>query len=56
MTQETQTTDIIESAAAKKNSDTTIQYLSFVLSKEEYGVDILRVQEIRQLGTCFTRP
>jgi purine-binding chemotaxis protein CheW len=47
MTQETQTTDIIESAAAKKNSDTTIQYLSFVLGKEEYGVDILRVQEIR---------
>ncbi|MEI6745456.1 MAG: chemotaxis protein CheW [Methylococcaceae bacterium] len=25
----------------------TIQYLSFVLGKEEYGVDILRVQEIR---------
>jgi purine-binding chemotaxis protein CheW len=34
---------------AKKSSDTStiIQYLSFVLGKEEYGVDILRVQEIR---------
>jgi purine-binding chemotaxis protein CheW len=33
--------------AAQKSLDTTIQYLSFVLGKEEYGVDILRVQEIR---------
>ena len=35
--------------SAKKSSDTStiIQYLSFVLGKEEYGVDILRVQEIR---------
>ena len=34
---------------AQTNSETsiTIQYLSFVLGKEEYGVDILRVQEIR---------
>jgi len=38
-----------EDNSAKKNSDTStiIQYLSFVLGKEEYGVDILRVQEIR---------
>lgn len=36
-------------AVAQANSETsvTIQYLSFVLGKEEYGVDILRVQEIR---------
>jgi purine-binding chemotaxis protein CheW len=38
-----------EDNSAKKSSDTStiIQYLSFVLGKEEYGVDILRVQEIR---------
>jgi purine-binding chemotaxis protein CheW len=27
--------------------DNSVQYLSFALGKEEYGVDILRVQEIR---------
>lgn len=27
--------------------DNAVQYLSFTLGKEEYGVDILRVQEIR---------
>jgi purine-binding chemotaxis protein CheW len=30
-----------------KNLDNAVQYLSFTLGKEEYGVDILRVQEIR---------
>jgi len=30
-----------------KNLDNTGQYLSFTLGNEEYGVDILRVQEIR---------
>lgn len=30
-----------------KNLDNAVQYLSFALGKEEYGVDILRVQEIR---------
>ncbi|MEN9596484.1 MAG: hypothetical protein RL236_918 [Pseudomonadota bacterium] len=38
----------VEDIARTKKSDTTIiQYLSFVLGKEEYAVDILRVQEIR---------
>jgi len=31
----------------KKPQSTTQQFLSFTLGKEEYGVDILRVQEIR---------
>ena len=30
-----------------KNLDNAVQYLSFTLGNEEYGVDILRVQEIR---------
>jgi len=30
-----------------QEQDDTAQYLSFVLDSEEYGVDILRVQEIR---------
>jgi purine-binding chemotaxis protein CheW len=48
MSQENEKTEVEDIANAKKNSDTTIiQYLSFVLGKEEYGVDILRVQEIR---------
>lgn len=47
MSQENQTAVIEEIAVTQKGSDNTIQYLSFVLGKEEYGVDILRVQEIR---------
>ncbi|MGB4499034.1 MAG: chemotaxis protein CheW [Methylococcaceae bacterium] len=47
MSQENETAVIEEIAIAQKGSDNTIQYLSFVLGKEEYGVDILRVQEIR---------
>lgn len=39
----TQTTEQLE----KKPQSTTQQFLSFTLGKEEYGVDILRVQEIR---------
>jgi len=31
----------------EKMQDNSVQYLSFALGKEEYGVDILRVQEIR---------
>ena len=31
----------------KKTLDSSAQFLSFTLGKEEYGVDILRVQEIR---------
>ncbi|CAD6874073.1 chemotaxis protein CheW [Methylomonas fluvii] len=30
-----------------KRLDTSLQFLSFTLGQEEYGVDILRVQEIR---------
>jgi purine-binding chemotaxis protein CheW len=47
MSQENQTPTVVADEATQKSSDTTIQYLSFVLGKEEYGVDILRVQEIR---------
>jgi purine-binding chemotaxis protein CheW len=48
MSQENETPVAVEEVAAQKSSaDNTTQYLSFVLGKEEYGVDILRVQEIR---------
>ncbi len=47
MSQENETPAVVEEVAAQKSSDNTTQYLSFVLGKEEYGVDILRVQEIR---------
>lgn len=47
MSQENENPVAVLEEAAQKNSDNTIQYLSFVLGKEEYGVDILRVQEIR---------
>lgn len=36
------------------NGDTANQYLTFILDGEEYGIDILRVQEIR--GWMKTRP
>jgi purine-binding chemotaxis protein CheW len=36
-----------ESGAAKSVTDTSEQYLTFMLAGEEYGVDILRVQEIK---------
>jgi len=36
------------------NGDTTNQYLTFILDGEEYGIGILRVQEIR--GWSKTRP
>ncbi len=48
MSQENETSAI--TAVSGQNTPeitNTIQYLSFVLGKEEYGVDILRVQEIR---------
>ncbi len=32
---------------SNKEQDNTVQYLSFTLDSEEYGVDIQRVQEIR---------
>ncbi len=47
MSQENETAVVEHAAVTQKGSDNTIQYLSFVLGKEEYGVDILRVQEIR---------
>ncbi|OQW79561.1 MAG: chemotaxis protein CheW [Proteobacteria bacterium ST_bin11] len=43
--------EIIELSSADqqdaKRLDTSLQFLSFTLGHEEYGVDILRVQEIR---------
>lgn len=47
MSQENENSVAVLDEAAQKTSDNTIQYLSFVLGTEEYGVDILRVQEIR---------
>jgi len=37
----------IEQYHDSKKLDNAVQFLSFALGKEEYGVDILRVQEIR---------
>ncbi|MDD5228239.1 MAG: chemotaxis protein CheW [Methylococcales bacterium] len=47
MSQENETSAIDTAVSANSETSVTIQYLSFVLGKEEYGVDILRVQEIR---------
>lgn len=47
MSQENENPVAVVDDATQKTSDNTIQYLSFVLGTEEYGVDILRVQEIR---------
>lgn len=48
MSQENETSAITAVSGQNASEITnTIQYLSFVLGKEEYGVDILRVQEIR---------
>ncbi|MEN3113578.1 chemotaxis protein CheW [Uliginosibacterium paludis] len=46
MTQATQESDALISADVVSNADSA-QYLTFTLGKEEYGVDILKVQEIR---------
>ena len=46
MAQESETKDIDQNRYNKK-LDNAAQYLSFALGREEYGVDILRVQEIR---------
>jgi purine-binding chemotaxis protein CheW len=46
MTQEAATKDTDQNRYNKK-LDNAAQYLSFALGTEEYGVDILRVQEIR---------
>lgn len=40
-------TEIQETDTSKKPQSAMAQFLSFTLGKEEYGVDILRVQEIR---------
>jgi purine-binding chemotaxis protein CheW len=45
-TQESENKDIDQNRYNKK-LDNAAQYLSFALGREEYGVDILRVQEIR---------
>jgi purine-binding chemotaxis protein CheW len=47
MSQENENPVAVLDETAQKTSDNTTQYLSFVLGTEEYGVDILRVQEIR---------
>jgi purine-binding chemotaxis protein CheW len=41
-----------DSAAHAQHAGPTQQYLTFTLGREEYGVDILKVQEIR----CYERP
>ncbi|QPK64189.1 chemotaxis protein CheW [Methylomonas sp. LL1] len=42
-----QTAEISETEQEKKTQAASAQFLSFTLGNEEYGVDILRVQEIR---------
>jgi len=37
----------VEKAHTSSNVDHTVQYLTFIMDEEEYGVDILAVQEIR---------
>ena len=43
-------------ANAEESSETTSQYLTFILAEEEYGVDILRVQEIKGWDTVTPIP
>jgi purine-binding chemotaxis protein CheW len=42
--------------AAQANANTTVQLLTFIVDGEEYGVDILRVQEIRSWSTPMPIP
>lgn len=44
---EQQTENIETEIAKEKKLESRVQFLSFTLGDEEYGVDILRVQEIR---------
>lgn len=39
--------EIAETDASMRSADQNDQYLTFIMAGEEYGVDILRVQEIR---------
>ncbi|MEQ8802192.1 chemotaxis protein CheW [Haliea sp.] len=43
-----------ETLGIGSNGDSAHQYLTFILAEEEYGIDILQVQEIR--GWSKTRP
>lgn len=44
----------IQNTLANDTAETADQYLTFMLGKEEYGVEILKVQEIKSWGT-YTR-
>ena len=41
------TTDVMERSANSKTTSASGEYLTFVLGAEEYGLEILKVQEIR---------
>ncbi len=43
-------------ASATEVTDTADQYLTFFLDKEEYGIEILKVQEIKSWGPCTPLP
>ncbi|RJX30840.1 MAG: chemotaxis protein CheW [Oxalobacter sp.] len=47
MQQNTQTHASVSVAGVKRSDATTHEFLAFKLGKEEYGIDILKVQEIR---------
>jgi purine-binding chemotaxis protein CheW len=47
MQQETQTRASVSIADGRRGEAATHEFLAFTLGKEEYGIDILKVQEIR---------
>ena len=46
---------VVDDSGLQKNDDGN-QYLTFIMANEEYGVDILRVQEIRGWESVTTIP
>lgn len=47
---------LLESSEGEENQENMLQYLSFMMNGEEYGVDILKVQEIRGWESCTSIP
>lgn len=47
MQQQTQTRAPVSAAGVRRTEAMTHEFLAFTLGKEEYGIDILKVQEIR---------
>ena len=55
-TAEQRISDTLEPDSTLQSSEQTDQYLTFIMAGEEYGVDILRVQEIRGWETVTPIP